>query len=108
MLATAGLVLGAILGTSSAAARFGAGALVASGAIGAGCMIGSALVRNAGCRSHAREDEESSPSAELVGFLAVQPIVVEPESVEHEESQSGYVEWLREKRRESAKTGREI
>jgi hypothetical protein len=108
MIATAGLVLGAILGTSSAAARFGAGALVASGVIGAGCMIGSALVRNAGCRSRAQEVDEPSETVEITAFMAMHPLLLQQETEGPGEQPARYVERLRQERQEELEAGRRV
>jgi hypothetical protein len=81
LIATAGVVAGALFGTAHLAA-IGLWTLGVAAASGVGCMIGSALVRNAGCdrcekrvaraprAAHVRKGMTAVPAVEAAGDVA--------------------------------------
>jgi hypothetical protein len=105
LIATAGIVLGAILGTSDIA-RFGAGMLVGSGVVGAACMIGSACIRNAGCKVREADERQACQAAEIMAFVAMQPLVIQHDTTEHGAATVGHVDRLCRHRAEQAEAGR--
>ncbi len=98
LIATVGIVLGGLMGSSNAA-RFGAGLLVGSGIVGAACMIGSGLVRNAGWRRRMQE-EQATQMAEIMAIAAILPI--QHDTTEHGAGPVRHVERLRQERERQA------
>jgi hypothetical protein len=90
LIATAGLVLGAMLGTSHLAS-VGAWTLGLAAAAGAGLTVGAAIVHNMGCCPREEEPDESRRPAEVLtmGRLSA---VFEPEAVSPGEQRRTYVE----------------
>jgi hypothetical protein len=82
LIATAGVVAGALFGTAHLAA-IGLWTLGVAAASGVGCMIGSALVRNAGCDRCERKG--GSGRAAKVSKAVAMPVVEAAEDVAHED-----------------------
>ena len=81
LIATASFVAGTMLGTASLAVGLWTIGVIA--ASGVACMVGSALVRNAGCYRYARKSGGSSRAAHA-GKVAA-PVVEAAEDVAPEE-----------------------
>ena len=69
-------------------------------------MIGSALIRNAGCRSRRDDGEQASQAADIMAFIAMQPVVIEHEPLEHAAKPGSHVERLRLERQEAMDASR--
>jgi hypothetical protein len=96
LIATAGLVLGAMLGTSNLAA-VGLWTLGVAAAVGVGLHIGAGIVHNIGCGGREAEPEESRQTAE-VHSMAKLPSVLAAESGTPAERRAGYVVLLDQER----------
>jgi hypothetical protein len=96
LIATAGLVLGAMLGTSHLAS-VGAWTLGLAAAAGAGLTIGAAIVHNMGCCPRDAEPEDSRQKAEVL-TLATVPSVLEAETGTPTERRSRYMVLLEQER----------
>jgi hypothetical protein len=107
LIATAGLVLGAIVGTSHLAA-LGLWTFGVAGAAGMGLMIGSALVRNAGCERQEPESDEARQVREVMAIAASFPVVLEAEDVRLSDQPKLYVALLEQQRVEGTGTGRSM
>jgi hypothetical protein len=99
LIATAGIVLGAFLGTADAG-RFGAGLLAGSGLMGAACLVGSGLLRNADCRRREQEAEQKCLTADIMPFVAMQPLVIQHDTAEHGAEVVGYADRIRQERQQ--------
>jgi hypothetical protein len=84
LIATAGVVAGALFGTAHLAAMSMWTVAVAA-ASGVGCMIGSALVRNAGCDRCEKRVARSPRAAHVRKGMAAMPVVEAAEDVAHED-----------------------
>jgi hypothetical protein len=84
LIATAGLVAGMMFGTAHLAAMSMWTVAVAA-ASGVGCMIGSALVRNAGCDRCEKKGGGSPRAAKVRKGMAAMPVVEAAEDVAHED-----------------------
>jgi hypothetical protein len=90
LIATAGLVLGAVVGTSQLAA-LGLWTLGVAGATGVGLMIGSALVKNAGCNRPEPASGEARQAGEVIALAGVTPVVLDAEAGTPAERQGQFV-----------------
>jgi hypothetical protein len=91
LIASASLVLGAVLGTSNLAS-VGLWTLAAAASIGIGLHIGAAIVHNAGCDRDDGEAAEPRQAAEVLSLAAALP--VELEAVHPAEQRPGYAEQI--------------
>ena len=105
LIGSAGILLGAVLGIHHLA-TIGLWTLGAAGAMGAGCVIGAALVRNAGCDRREPESEDARQAGEVMAVEAVLPVVLDAEAVTPAERQGRYVLLLRRQRAAKASTAR--
>ncbi len=107
LIGSAGIMLGAVLGIHHLAA-LGLWALGAAAAMGAGCVIGSALVRNAGSSGDRREweAERARQHGRILAIVHSLPVVLDGEAVRLADEPVGYVALI-ERRREAdqARTG---
>jgi hypothetical protein len=72
LIATAGLVAGLMFGTAHLAA-LSLWTVAVAAASGVGCMVGSALVRNAGVDGGGQEAEDPAPAARVEKSIAATP-----------------------------------
>jgi hypothetical protein len=84
LIATAGVVAGALFGTANLAA-LSLWTIAVAAASGVGCMVGSALVRNAGCAPVEPKDGESTRAAQVRAALMQTPVVDAGENATPEE-----------------------
>lgn len=109
LIATAGIVVGVLMGTAPpAAASLGLWMLGLSAAAGAGLLIGGAIVKNAGCAR--REDGPDGEPDRMAGVLTLLvhavPGVPEAEAAEQTGQASGpHVERLRRRERQARSKG---
>jgi hypothetical protein len=80
LMASAGILLGAVLATHHLAA-FGLWTLGGTAAIRAGCVVGSALVRSAGCARRGPETEQARRAREVAAIVRTLPVMLYGEAV---------------------------
>jgi hypothetical protein len=108
LIATAGIVVGAMVGTAQLAA-LGLWTLGIAAAAGVGLTIGSALVKHAGCKATEPETEAARQHGEIMAFVASLPVVIEGEAVTLSDQPMGYVALLESQRaRERMTPGKSV
>jgi hypothetical protein len=91
LIATASIIVGAMIGTSQLAS-LGMWLLGVSAAAGVGLVVGAALVKNAGCGRDDAEAEEPPQKAEVLTLVTAMPVVLEPEAASPAERRRAYAE----------------
>lgn len=91
MIATASIIVGAMIGTSHLA-TFGLLLLGASAAAGVGLTVGAFLVKNAGCGRDDADSAEPRQPAEVLTLVTAMPMVLEPEAATPPKQGRAYVE----------------
>ena len=108
LIGSAGILLGAVLGTTQLAA-LGLWTLGAAAAMGAGCVIGSALIRNAGCDRREPETDQARQHREIMVIARSLPVVLDGEAVRLADEPLSYVALIeRQREREATTTGKGV
>jgi hypothetical protein len=102
LIATAGVIAGALFGTSRIA-ELGLWTVGVAVAAGIGCVIGGAIVRNLGCRDHGAEEEEHRQLAETMALATA----IEAETAPERE-QIGHVARLQCERERKVELERQV
>jgi hypothetical protein len=107
LIGSAGIMLGAILGIHHLA-TIGLWTLGAATAMGAGCVVGSALVRNAGCDRREWEAEQARQRREIMAIVRSLPVVVDGEAVRLSDEPAGYVALIERQREREVSGGKGV
>ena len=104
LIATAGVIVGSLLGTAHVAA-FGFWVLGLSAAAGVGLSVGAAMCKNAGRNWNDPEPEEVRQTAEILCEIAdLPPVVLEADFSMPAERRAGFVELVdRQRERQTGK-----
>ncbi len=107
LIGSAGIMLGAVLGIHHLAA-LGLWTLGAAAAMGAGCVIGSALVRNAGsgCERREWEAERARQHGQILAIVHSLPVILEGKAVRLADEPVGYVALIERQREAEADQAR--